>query len=131
MLDDCQQNNTVQECIVEGRTTLVKKHRSKGNEVRNYWSIACLNLILKALTGKPVGQNIYVPCGKQFSISRPKRMPKRIQEPKDNLVIVNVMMKTSNRTKNILFHSVDRFQKDLQHIAALVDFGKTPQVQNS
>ena len=50
-LNSCLLSGKVPNWMVEGRTTLIMKDKTKGPVVGNYRPIACLNLLWKLLTG--------------------------------------------------------------------------------
>ena len=50
-LDDSIQTGVVPNWMVGSQTALIQKDVRKGNAVRNYRRIACLNLFWKLLTG--------------------------------------------------------------------------------
>ena len=63
-LKECLDNGFVPSWLTRGRTSLLQKHKSKGNVASNYRPITCLPLMWKLLTGV-IAVQIYAHLGQE------------------------------------------------------------------
>lgn len=76
-----------------GKTTLIMKDRSKGDDVGNYRRIACINLVWKVLTGTPA-RKIYTFLAENNLISvKQMRCWKRFKGTKGHFIVDKVVTK--------------------------------------
>ena len=107
----------VPEWMATGRTVLLSKDKSKGNEVSNYRPITCLPLMWKSLT-RIVADEIY----KHLEENNPlpedeKDYPRNRRGTKDQLLTDKTIMKNSRRRKVRLSMVWIDYQKPYDMIA--------------
>ena len=101
-LNECVQQGSVPSWMVEGRTTLLMKDKSKGAEVTNYRPIACLNLLWKILTGI-FADKVYTHLDDNDILPlEQKGCRKKSQGTKDHLAIDKAVLRNCRRRQTNL-----------------------------
>ena len=110
-LNECIQTGRIPEWMVEGKTTLIMKDRSKGSLVGNYRPIACLNLLWKLLTGI-FAEKVYGHLSTNGLLpDQQKGCRKGTRGTKDHLSIDKAVLKNSKRRRTNLCMAWVDFKK--------------------
>lgn len=107
-LDVCLQSGVVPSWMVEGKTTLVMKDKTKGNVAGNYRPIACLNLLWKVFTGVFSDQTYNFLIQNDLLPVEQKGCRKGSRGTKDHLIIDKMILKDcKEHRKNLSMAWID------------------------
>ena len=96
-LQECLNSGEIPEWLVKGKTTLIMKDPTKGNDVGNYRPIACLPLMWKLLTGI-ISEKLYLHLTSNNLLGdEQKGCRKNSRGTKDQLIIDKAILKNCRR----------------------------------
>ena len=101
-LQECLVSGEVPEWMVKGRTVLIQKDPTKGNQASNYRPITCLPLMWKLLTGILSDQMYDYLMGKGLLPEEQKGCRRKSRRTKDHLLIDKAVLREAKTKKRNL-----------------------------